>query len=233
MSVVIMKGLACVALFALAASVSHGATLPEAVSLAKGELAAELARRRPQVTHWSIEPLPSRGRLAGGNVEHVSETKVVRLGARSAVRLAWTTAGKKFVHTAWFSVSGMQPVMTATSALKAGDMLDGLVYASAERDVVGIACTPITERAALTGLRTTRSLSAGDPICEERVEPRPPVARGDEVTVRSVAGPVTIIAKGIAQQDGKLGEVLRIKNPQNRELYLAAVAGDREVVVHE
>lgn len=222
-----------IVLLLLAAPVSHGSTLSEAFSRARGELETRLARAWPNVASWSIEPLPIRGRFADAVVGQVLETHVVRLGARSAVRFAWTTDGKRFAHTAWFSVRGMQTVMTTKSALNAGDALAGLDYDAIEHDVVGASCTPITDESALAGLRTIRRLKVGDPVCEERVEPRPLVARGDEVTVRSVAGPVTITAKGIAQQDGTLGEVLRIRNPQNREMYLAAVAGDREVVVHE
>lgn len=82
-------------------------------------------------------------------------------------------------------------------------------------------------------MRTRIALRNGDVICRERVEPQPAVARGDEVVVVSVAGPVSVTARALAQADGEIGELLKVRNPRSRDVYEARVTAKGTVSVNE
>lgn len=202
--------------------------------VAESALEAALRAAHPQVTSWNLEPIV--GAKQGAVLEHSAavQADVLKVGKRSALRLKWRNSnGKAAQATLWFAVSGMQSVIVASAALRAGAALESQSAMLAERDVMSLDCKAVIDLSALVGMRTRRTLHEGDAICASMIEPRPAVGRGEEVLVRSVAGPVTVVARGIAEQDGAVGQRLRVRNPDSRQIYIAAVSGEREVVVDE
>jgi flagella basal body P-ring formation protein FlgA len=187
----------------------------------------------PDVVDWAVEPLVGKrqaGVLASGES---FEAVVVRVGKRSAVRLQSRAGAKAGGSTVWFAVRGVQPVLTAKSTIQAREPLRPELSDYVPQDVVALACTPIGSAQALTGMRARKSIREGAAICAESIEPRPAVGRGQEVTVISTAGAVVITGRAIAQQDGAVGTVLRVKSPSSGQVYSVAVTGEREVAVHE
>jgi hypothetical protein len=65
------------------------------------------------------------------------------------------------------------------------------------------------------------------------IEPRPLVARGEEITVRYVSPNVVLTINGVAQNDGAAGDSLLVLNPRSHNLFRAVVSGAREVTIHE
>lgn len=196
-------------------------------------LLAALQAAYPAVSDWTLVPLLGKGqdeRLQRSPPSHVS---VVRLGSRSAVRLSWKQEQRSVHSTVWFAVAGMQNVLTATSEIRRGSALTPQLATQSNRDALAAACTPLVIGEALTDMRARVTLKEGQVICSQSIEPRPPVTRGEEVIVRAAAGSVTIMAKGVAQQDGLLGQRVRVKNPSNGNTFLAAVSATAEVVVDE
>ena len=187
----------------------------------------------PDVLDWSIEPLLGRQqqeRLQGAGRFAVA---VTRIGKRSAVRLRAARSGRAVDTIVWFAVGGTQSVVTARSSIDTGAALTPELAEHAAHDILAIACTPIESPAALSGKRAKHRLAVGDPICTQDIEPRPAVGRGEGVVVISTAGAVTITARGIAQQDARIGEVLRVKSPSSGEVFLASVRRQGEVVVND
>jgi flagella basal body P-ring formation protein FlgA len=196
-------------------------------------LDAALRTARPAVAQWSTEPLIGKRQEATLQSAQDPRAAVVHLGKRSAVRLTWQGKRGEQSTLVWFGVTGMQPVLTAASDLRAGMQLGAEAARQAERDVMASACTPITAPDALTGQRARRSIRAGDVICEEAIELQPAVGRGQQVTVVTTVGAVTVTAQGIAQQDAELGEKVRVKSSSSGQLYVASATGRGEVTVHE
>jgi flagella basal body P-ring formation protein FlgA len=44
---------------------------------------------------------------------------------------------------------------------------------------------------------------------------------------------VTVVVNGIAEQDGKVGDRLQVRNPDSGELFIASVSAEGEVVVRQ
>lgn len=200
---------------------------------AEQSLKQALAQAYPQVAEWAIEPLIGKRQRANLPKTDALQARAAHLGKRSAVRLTWVESRHRASTTVWFAVRGLQSVPTATSDIRVGAALTPDMAEYAERDVFVSSCATLSTPAALTSTRAKKGLRMGEAICENAVEPRPPVGRGESVVVRSVAGAVTITSKAVAQQDGALGQMLRVKNPSSGEVYSAAVSGAGEVVVHD
>ncbi|HEY4211198.1 MAG TPA: flagellar basal body P-ring formation chaperone FlgA [Steroidobacteraceae bacterium] len=188
-------------------------------------LLANLRRHYPDVARWDIEPLTSSVQEPAGVHTEAGPGRVVHLGPRSAVRV-----GR---HVLWFAVAGFQNVVIATRWLRAGAAVDASSGITSERDVIAAGCDPVTELASLRGARATRALSVNSVICRNSIEPRPTVARGDEVTVLYIGHFVSLSTRGVAQQDGSLGDVLNVRTTRHDGVFPAVVSGEGEVTVHE
>jgi flagella basal body P-ring formation protein FlgA len=201
-------------------------------AVAERSLMAALADAYPRVSEWAIEPLLGKRQEAQlANIGPFHAT-VVHVGKRSAVRVT-REAAKGSSSVVWFDVRGMQSIPSARTDIRARTSLVPQMSDYALQDAVALDCSPIESPEALTGMRTTRTVRAGEPICIESIERRPAVARGEDVTVTSTAGGVTIVGRAIAQRDGGVGEVLEFKSPSSGEIFSAAVTGEREVAVHD
>ena len=201
-------------------------------AVAERSLMSALADAYPNVSEWTVEPLLGKrqeARLADVGPFRVS---VVHVGKRSAVRVMREGA-KGSSSVVWFDVRGMQSIPSARTDIRARASLVPQMSDYALQDALALDCSPIESPEALTGMRTTRTIRAGEPICTESIERRPAVARGEDVTVTSTAGGVTIVGRATAQRDGIVGEVLEFKSSSSGEIFSAAVTGEREVTVHE
>ncbi len=221
--------MSCLLMFACASS--QAASTPSWVLTAQAELQQRLQAAYPEVSAWTLDPLLSERQLAldGENVK-VSD---VKLGKRSAVQVTWRDGDENSRQTVWFSVTGQRPALLAASDVKRNEALqENALMVDANADW-GPDCQALTSKAAVQSMRVRKALRAGDPICEEDIEPKPLVARGERVTVRARAGLVTVMLDGIAEQDGNLGDQLPVRNPTSGEWYMAAVAAEGEVVVRQ
>jgi flagellar basal body P-ring formation protein FlgA len=55
------------------------------------------------------------------------------------------------------------------------------------------------------------------------------IKRGDEVSLEALAGGIQVIAKGTAVSDGRLGQMIRVKNTQSDRILSAKVMGSGKV----
>lgn len=125
----------------------------------------------------------------------------------------------------WLAVSAYRPLLTTQRALRPGDPVSEKDVVMRERDVTALDGIALDSVDGLTGLRARRYLPANAVVRRGDLEPAPPVVREQQVAVRVSAGRVQIEARGVAQQDGEAGEVIRIRNPGSAEVYLAKVTG--------
>jgi flagella basal body P-ring formation protein FlgA len=206
----------------MAATAGPAADAPSASSTSiEDVLQAELARRFPSVQRWTIRHFEGSGPSA--SIE--GDAEVVRVGARSAVRVGG--------RLQWYAVSGFQNVLSARRSVGTGEALDASIARVEERDVLAANCEPLTELDALQAARARRPLREDQIICAQAVEPRPAVGRGQIVTVRYVGSRVTLQTRGIAKADGNVGETLVVRATQSDESFPATVSGAGEVTVHE
>ena len=83
----------------------------------------------------------------------------------------------------------------------------------------------------LSGLRTTRLIQAGDVITENLVETLPVITRGGGVEIRFKRGLLEITTPGIARQDGKIGDEIRVKCVESKKSYTAKIIDAKTVLV--
>jgi flagellar basal body P-ring formation protein FlgA len=90
---------------------------------------------------------------------------------------------------------------------------------------------PLREPAAVLGQRAMRTIAPGELILANLLESPPLVRRGDIVTL-TVQGPgLMAVTQGEAREDGKAGQVIRVRNRSSgREVY-GQVEGERSVRV--
>ena len=84
----------------------------------------------------------------------------------------------------------------------------------------------------LSGLRTTRLIQAGDIITGNLVETLPVIARGGGVQIRFKRGMLEITTPGVARQDGKIGDEIRVKCVESKKSYTAKVIDAKTVLVN-
>jgi flagella basal body P-ring formation protein FlgA len=99
--------------------------------------------------------------------------------------------------------------------------------------VLAANCEPLVEPSQLDGMRLKTSVRAGEVLCAGVLEPRPPVARGEAVTVRYVGRTVALTTRGVAQADAGLGRPVMIRNPSSHQAFGAVVSGPGEVTIHD
>jgi flagella basal body P-ring formation protein FlgA len=228
------------ALSLAAATCLTGTECPAQNGAADSAPAAEQALRQklvsayPTVSRWEITLLPSATEVTNDVAATHPSVTVTRLGGRSAVWVGSKDLGEHRHGTLlWFTVAGFAPAVAAAHPLTAGAPLDTQDVALVERDIVGSDCKPLDNPTELTGMRVKRLVRTGELLCETLLEPVPPVARGQEVTLRYTARSFTLTARGVAQADGLIGKRVTVRNSSSGEIFAATVTGNGEVSVDE
>lgn len=199
---------------------------------ARVALAARLAELRPDIERFDIEILPA-SRRRGESEAQIEASEVLSVGARSSVRILYVQDSSRRTRTLWFAVTGVRAVHVATRDLPPLSALTEADVALTERDVMSHSCAPIETVEALNDLRTKRALRSGDVLCRDFLERRPPVARGQAVTVHYASERIALTSKGIARHDAQIGQRLAVVNPASQETFYAMVIADNEVRLYE
>jgi flagella basal body P-ring formation protein FlgA len=71
--------------------------------------------------------------------------------------------------------------------------------------------------------RLRRAIRGGEVLTHAHIEAMPAVAKGDMVKIRAVAGAVVLESEGAALQDGRIGQVIRVKSPNSLGVVSARV----------
>jgi flagella basal body P-ring formation protein FlgA len=101
-----------------------------------------------------------------------------------------------------------------------------------EKDITELKGLPIVVDADdLIGLRATRSLRMGEPLTDLNCELLPLIEKGDFVIVYIEAPYLRLTVKGEAQEDGRAGDVVRVRNIDSDEIIHATVIRKRLVRV--
>lgn len=126
---------------------------------------------------------------------------------------------------AWVPVASIQ--------LSRNDVLSNMNIRWEKRDVTRIRGKWLRNTTLLSNSEywVTRRINAGDPILLSDIEEKPDILIGDQVTLVAEKGSVTISMPGIALQDGKEGDTIRLRNPVYDSIVSGKVVGEKKVVV--
>lgn len=206
--------------------------LPAHLELARNELQRRLQHVYPEVTSWTVQPMVSERQLELAGDAREIQIDAVKLGRRSAVQLSWREGGQHRRQATWFDVSGEQPGVLIAADVKRNETIR-MDLLRADRVSWMPGCGSVSLSESLQSMRSRKALRAGDSLCAEDLEPKPPVSRGERVLVQSQAGLVTVTVSGIAEQDGNIGDRLQVRDPSSGASYVASVAAEGEVIVRQ
>jgi flagella basal body P-ring formation protein FlgA len=99
------------------------------------------------------------------------------------------------------------------------------------RDISVLSHKPLNDLTLVVGRRTTRMLAYGDVVASDAVELPPLIRKGDVVTLMVESPGLLITAKGVAQEEGRAGQLVRVKNAASGREILGTVESEKTVRV--
>jgi flagella basal body P-ring formation protein FlgA len=206
------------------------ATMPE---LARAAIIAAVQTRMRTASDIAIDDLQIRGDFTGARAIVAAFDPAARLGDRVRIALKGLRGRSQAVRvgeadcvvrvkTAYYEV--VKPVGR-------GELLDDTSVRRVEDWVSGVPVKPLLDD--VSGARTLRALAPGDMVLEHDVVTPPAVRNGEQVRLQIVAGPIVVSADGVAAQDGRVGDEIRIVNPSSGRVLRGRVIGLHAVeVIH-
>ncbi len=176
----------------------------------------ELELAPPRLTaagSWTVELLGSEPLRPGRNLVGVAVTAGER-----RTRLSATVTCHVYGETA-----------VATGAVRREEALAPDRFAWSWRDLADGTDGLLVGRERLTGCCATRDLAPGDELRESDLRPIPLVRRGEPVELVIRRGGVAVSVTAEARQDGRLGQVVSVRNSLNGEVVAGRVAGPGRV----
>jgi flagella basal body P-ring formation protein FlgA len=221
-----------------AVSVSAGGAAFDAASLvdsaAQALYRAILERYAYTAVRISLVGNLERLMLPDGAVQAVPQ--VITVGAvakRMCVHMHVTVDNLPYrTIPLWFAVEAERPVATASEDLHAGEALLPEKFSTRLMDATLLRSDPVSPESIRPALRLKHALAGGAPLLAAHVETLPPVVRNQRVEVRVVTGPIRIETSAIAMADGRLGELVRVRNvAADKEAFNARVVADGVVMI--
>jgi flagella basal body P-ring formation protein FlgA len=167
---------------------------------------------------------------AAGTVVAVPEP-AARIGRVARFLLAEKSAGGRVRRVGEISarVGAHGPVMRATRAIAAGDLVAADAVTEGDADLDGLPLRPLPAVDGVIGARARRPVAAGAILSSGDVAPALLVRAGEMVTVRVAIGGVTVTGRMVAAGSGARGDVVRVVNAGNRRAQRARVVAPAEV----
>jgi flagella basal body P-ring formation protein FlgA len=198
-------------------------------------LLAALKERQPGVERFELVPLGpglAKWRSMDASTAEVSVGHDASSARRAKVAVRYARPdGSRREAPIWWSVRAFEPVLVARRLVRANETVTADDFVLQAVDVAGIRRTMRAFESDGPVRKARRFISAGAVLRETDLEPVPEVARDQQVKVRVGAGSVRIETVGIATEQGRLGQIIRVANPASRLRYSARISGEGEVTL--
>jgi flagella basal body P-ring formation protein FlgA len=165
---------------------------------------------------------------AAAVVEEAHPEPGSRFGRSARFRLV---AGGRSVGYAVVVVNVSVDHVRVQHALKAGEVVTPDMVRDVYGDPGGLPIAPLPTVAELAGTTTIRALAANEVVTNQVVRIPLAVRSGERVVVRTVVGGIEARGVATALQSGRVGEVIRLVNPESRRQLRGRVVGRAEVEV--
>lgn len=114
-------------------------------------------------------------------------------------------------------------VVVSRHALRPGTELAADALAVEERDVTGLKQGSFASVDELAGMEARRPIGVGEVVSRAHVGPVPVVRRDEEVVLSLETRSMSLLAAGIALQDGGVGQRIRVRNADSKKVLTAEV----------
>lgn len=128
------------------------------------------------------------------------------------------------------TLEALAEVAVAADDLRRGVVIDAQDIRIAELDLNSLR-SPCFDMDELVGKRLKRGLRAGEAFERASVVFPPLIKRGEPVTITASKGALTVTARGMAQQDGQEGDMIRVRNISSNKDILCRITGSESVAV--
>jgi len=115
-------------------------------------------------------------------------------------------------------------VLCATRTMKRGEEIDA-AGVSVEMRKLGRMEGPLSDPRHAVGKLVARPISAGQVICAADILRPVDMKRGDAVTILLESGPMRITTRGLACQNGRSGDTIRVVNLDSKREIAARIEG--------
>ena len=126
-------------------------------------------------------------------------------------------------------VSRTKQIVVTSGAVSPGTVLGADNLTLADVDIRRLRYTAFTDLNSLIGARMKRRVVDGQAIQSNMLCF---VCKGDRITIKAHIGTMAVKTAGIAEQDGVIGDTIRVTNTSSQNTVIAEVASAKEVVVH-
>jgi flagella basal body P-ring formation protein FlgA len=122
-------------------------------------------------------------------------------------------------------------VAVANRSIRRGETLSAADFRLVDRDLSTQPTGAITKPETVIGKRAKVAIAGDQVICERMVEEPPLIKVQDTILIQVVCGDVVISAPGIALQDGRLGDEIRVVSSLGRKTITGTVVDKGAVMV--
>lgn len=180
-----------------------------------------------------IEPALAISKVDSVQVLGLGATGSTRLDGLVSLAVVAQSGGRAYDLTLSGVLSVTGPVVTARIPMTHGHVIheSDLVVTRLPWRVLPNGAAG-TSMAAVVGQRLRNFVAAGAPVYGELVDEPLAVKSGDMVEITVLSGPgVMIRSRAFARQEGRLGDFVRLEQPDTKKTLRGVVTGDKKVEV--
>jgi flagella basal body P-ring formation protein FlgA len=161
-------------------------------------------------------------------VRRVVLDPLARTGRPSIARF-YSDSSRALAVTATIHVVAEHVVLRR--AVERGQTLGADDFDSPRGEVVDVPLRPLPIGTQAGGARVLRPMPAGATVLDGFLVVRRAIEPGDQVTAVLASGAIEISARLVAADGGRVGDVIRIVNPETKRLLKGRIVNDRTVEV--
>ncbi len=124
-----------------------------------------------------------------------------------------------------------EPVVVSRATLPRGSVISRQLLTLQEVESSSLNYSYFRDIDQVVGTETTRPIQANSVIFTNMVQAADAVRKGDEVIIKAQVGYLFVRIKGLAMQDGAIGEQIQVRNVQSGRIIRATVTGPGNVLV--
>ena len=124
-----------------------------------------------------------------------------------------------------------EPVVISRVTLPRGAVISRELLAVREVESSALNYTYFRYINQVAGTEATRPIQANSVVFTNMVKASAAIRKGDEVMIKAQVGSLSVRIKGLALQDGAIGEQIQVRNIQSQRIIRAVVTGSGNVLV--
>ena len=129
-------------------------------------------------------------------------------------------------------IRAFDQVVVASAPLARQELVSAKDVRLERREVVGRAGRPFTRLDDVVGKQPTRPIEIGEILTQNSIDKPLLMKRGSAITLVFETGSLRVETLGVAEESGKIGELIQVKNPTSGKMLRGVVLDGRNVRVN-